>query len=183
MEDVLEYYPKFFKETDYFDLLSKEIQFVQHQINLNGRVVNEGHLGSSHSFDSREYHYSGSKRETKPMTPTLLKILDEIKKLVPGIEFNFVHCNLYRDGNDSIGYHSDSEKDLKSSYIVSVSFGATRKFRLRKRTETKGFDKEILLEDGDVVIMKGDCQKLYKHAVPVEKKVRTPRINLTYRVI
>lgn len=176
-----EYYPNFFEES-FYDQLLEEIDFEQHTIRIMGKELAERHLGSSHSFDEREYNYSGSVRKTKPMTPTLLKIHKKIQKLVP-VDLNYVHCNFYRDGNDSIGYHSDSEKDLLSPYIVSVSFGASRKFRLRKHGETSGFFKEFVLNDGDVLIMKGNCQKKYKHCVPVEKKVKDGRINLTFRVI
>jgi alkylated DNA repair dioxygenase AlkB len=41
-------------------------------------------------------------------------------------KFNSVLCNLYRDGKDSISYHTDNEKELgKEPFIASLSFGGT----------------------------------------------------------
>lgn len=115
-------------------------------------------------------------------------ILHELCKIVENYtkeKYDYVLVHIYPSGEAAIAYHFDSEA-LNSS-IASVSLGATRKFRFRKIGRTTGWDTELLLHDGDLVWMHGpnngrvSCQKVYQHSVPVEKKVKNPRINLTFR--
>jgi alkylated DNA repair dioxygenase AlkB len=106
------------------------------------------------------------------------KIKEELEnKLGTYFDYCLAHC--YPDGEASIGWHND--KEALETDVVSISFGATRKFRFRKLGETKGYCKEFNLGNGDVLHMLSGCQKIYKHSVPVEKTVKTPRINLTFR--
>ena len=101
--------------------------------------------------------------------------------------FDYVLVHIYETGKDCINYHSDRE--ALNSTIASVSFGAARKFRLRKIGERKGWEKEFRLVSGDMVIMWGPgrcgdalgCQRVYMHSVPKESTVKFPRINLTFR--
>lgn len=93
--------------------------------------------------------------------------------------YDYCLCHIYRDGKDDIGWHADRESlDLD---IASVSFGATRKFRLRRKDNTKGWDFEYQLNSGDLFHMLPGCQKKYKHCVPKETKVKESRINITFR--
>ena len=102
-------------------------------------------------------------------------------------KYDYVLVHIYINGKSSIGYHNDSEA-LNSS-IASVSLGATRKFRFKKITRSGGWDTELELHDGDLVWMHGpdpltgrpSCQREYFHTVPIERKVKEPRINLTFR--
>ncbi len=92
---------------------------------------------------------------------------------------------MYRNGLDTIGWHND--KEALNTPVVSISLGATRKFRFRKIKDKEGkinkvgYEKELLLKSGDCLFMKDSCQKIYKHCVPTEKTVKAPRINLTFR--
>src|SRR3990167_1595797 len=97
-------------------------------------------------------------------------------KLEEDFDESFDYClaHLYRDGNDTIAYHRDSE--AMETPVVSLSFGATRKFRFREIDKTSGYCKEFLLKSGDLILMKVGCQSVYKHSVPVEKRVKEPRI-------
>lgn len=117
-------------------------------------------------------------------------IIHEICKLVEQKthdEYDYVLVHIYPDGNANIAMHSDSE--ALGSTIASVSFGAQRKFRMRKIGRTQGWDHEIHLGNGDLFVMKGpdletgrvSCQKVYQHGIPVEKKVKISRINMTFR--
>jgi len=117
-------------------------------------------------------------------------IIHEICNLVEDYtqeKYNYVLVHIYIDGNSSINYHYDSEA-LNSS-VASVSLGATRKFRFKTKDRKTGWDHEIHLNDGDFLWMHGpdpktgrlSCQQVYLHCVPVEKKVKKPRINLTFR--
>ena len=113
-------------------------------------------------------------------------VLKEIKSMVETVSketFTTVLLNLYRDGNDSNGWHSDNEKELgKNPVIASVSFGAERIFHL-KHKENKGLKKSIMLQHGSLLIMKGATQEKWKHQIPKTKKTVNPRINLTFRTI
>jgi len=119
--------------------------------------------------------------EQVPVVP-LDPIIRKLSKLVNGLtdlKFDYVMCHVYPSGTAGVGWHAD--KIARSSTVVSLSFGATRKFRFRKMGVTRGFKYEFELASGDVVIMYPDCQSKYKHSVPVEKRVSQPRINLTFR--
>lgn len=114
--------------------------------------------------------------------------IEEIKKKVENklkMEFDYCLVHLYRNGEDYISYHNDKEAIMTN--IASLSIGASRKFRFRKMSTTKGFDYEYTLNDGDLIIMWGPrknypgCQSIYKHSVPIQKKIKDPRINLTFR--
>ncbi|MFM7126496.1 MAG: alpha-ketoglutarate-dependent dioxygenase AlkB family protein, partial [Actinomycetota bacterium] len=97
-----------------------------------------------------------------------------------GQVFNSVLVNLYRDGNDSMGWHADDEPELgPEPVIASVSLGRTRRFRLRHR-ETRDIV-EIDLESGSLLVMSGLSQARWMHAVPKSKRIVEPRINLTFR--
>ena len=104
-----------------------------------------------------------------------------IEKFVD-IKFNSVLANLYRDGSDSNGWHSDNEKELgENPIIASLSLGASRKFKLRNNRNGENVD--LILENGSLLIMAGSTQAYWKHAVPKTKQNVFPRINLTYRVV
>jgi alkylated DNA repair dioxygenase AlkB len=110
------------------------------------------------------------------------KTISHIKELTEarfGVKFDYVLVHLYRDGNDMINYHAD--KEAMHTPIASISLGATRKFRFRRKNQTSGFEKEYHLKSGALVLMKTGCQQEYIHGVPQEKKVTMPRINLTLR--
>lgn len=103
--------------------------------------------------------------------------------MVRVVNYTSVLANYYRDGNDIIGAHSDDEKDLaKDSIIASLSLGAERFFDIYSKDDGKKI-KRIKLSNGSLLLMGKNMQKLYKHAVPVQKTVKEGRINLTWRII
>jgi alkylated DNA repair dioxygenase AlkB len=110
----------------------------------------------------------------------LLEIKTQVEELTKG-SYQGVLLNYYPDGLAGMGWHADDERDLvPNAVIASVSFGATRRFDLRHRD---GETHSINLEDGSVLIMAGELQQYWKHQVPVQRKVKEPRINLTFRVM
>jgi alkylated DNA repair dioxygenase AlkB len=184
--------PNFLPSTNFYTKLLKEIPSLgkeYHTLKIMGKQCKEGHSGSSHSLDtSIRYKYSGNDRETKEFTPSLLELKEIIEKELKkqGIleePFNFVHANFYKNGSESIGWHPDDEKGIKSRVVASLSFGQKRKFRIKGRKQGAGWLKEYLLGDGDLFVMFGNFQKMYKHCVPKESKIKKGRINLTFRVI
>ena len=137
-------------------------------------------------------HYTYSRREYQPL-PWLGELLS-LKNLVeqatpaeayanlslPALGYNAVLCNLYRDGNDSVGLHADAEPEM-GPVIASLSLGATRTFRLRAMGGAVAFSER--LPGGSLLIMAGQTQKNFKHEAPKEPRATQPRINLTFRRI
>ena len=124
---------------------------------------------------------------TQPIwTPPLLTIKAKIEA-ISLVNFNAVLLNLYRDGNDSIGWHSDDERELADgSVIASLSLGETRRFIFRNRDDhTQKIERQ--LNHGDLLMMRDNTQKFWQHQVPKTTKTianQIPkRINLTFRVI
>jgi alkylated DNA repair dioxygenase AlkB len=120
-----------------------------------------------------------------PWTNSLL----EIKKLVEqkaNTQFNSCLLNLYHNGSESMAYHSDDEPMLKKNgAIVSVSFGAERRFLFRhnRHKENQVPVVELMLNYGSLLLMQGEIQNNWKHALPASTKIKSPRINLTFRTI
>jgi len=117
--------------------------------------------------------------------PSILDVKERIEKFYhanTGIKLNFTVCilNYYKDGNDSISWHSDHEELDRSTPIASVSLGASRQFLLRSTTQR---DDRIwcTLENGSLMIMESLCQHRYVHCVPRDDKCKSGRINLTFR--
>ena len=112
--------------------------------------------------------------------------LTEIKSRLDecaGVTFNSVLCNLYQDGQDSIGWHSDNEPELGTNPVVgSVSFGALRVFHFRHKKE-KSLRMKVELPHGSFLLMRGPTQHNWNHQLPKTTKQVNPRINLTYRMI
>lgn len=127
------------------------------------------------------YTYSNSTKVALPWTPELL----ELKKMVEqktGTKFNSCLLNLYHSGEEGMAWHSDDEKMLgKETTIASLSLGAARKFSFKhKITKEK---RDIVLDNGSLIIMKGKTQSSWLHSLPKSVKVKHPRINLTFRTI
>lgn len=182
--DVL-YYPSFFSEkeaTTYFKMLQKETVWRQDDIKLFGKTYPQPRLTALYGSDTKSYSYSGITMFPTPFTPTLLEIKTRIETVVEK-KFNTVLLNLYRDGNDSNGWHSDDEQELgKNPCIASVSLGVERPFHLKHKQE-KNLTYKISLSHGSLFIMRGTTQHFWKHQLPKSKRIITPRINLTFRTL
>ena len=92
-------------------------------------------------------------------------------------------ANLYRDGRDRMGWHRDDERELGAQPVIaSISLGAARRFVLKQRADPK-VSRAITLPHGSLLLMAGDTQAHYRHALPATAKAVGPRINLTFRRI
>lgn len=184
--DVL-YCKSFFsqEQSHYFlTKLSQEINWHQNSVKIFGKTLLEPRLSAY--YGDKPYRYSGFTREPLPWHPILWEIKSTIELLI-GTKFNAVFLNLYRDGNDGVGWHRDNQKELGlNPTIASVSFGATRRFIFRRYDD---FPTKVALElaDGDLLIMAGETQTFWQHQVPKSSsKIASqlkPRINLTYRFV
>lgn len=183
MDSRFTYTPDFISNPDQvFQDLMREIPFEQRQVRVFGKVYDEPRLTSIHGDDDvlhKEYIYSRSRRQLVAMTPTLVKLQAQIEEAT-GIHFDFVLLNLYRTGQDKVGWHSDDEPMMDCSHIASLSLGAERVFKFRNKSDHQVIFKERL-RNGSMVHMKPGCQEELEHEVPKEAKVDQPRINLTFR--
>jgi alkylated DNA repair dioxygenase AlkB len=136
--------------------------------------------------------YMYSRREYKPLPwiPELLALKARVEEAtpkaaysnsgLPKLGYNAVLCNLYRNGNDSVGLHADAEPEM-GPVIASVSLGAQRLFRLKGHNGAVVFAER--LPHGSLLVMAGKTQENFKHEVPKEPRIIQPRINLTFRRI
>lgn len=179
------YYDSFFSEKEaisFYNILLKKTDWQEDTITVFGKTYPQPRLTALYAQNKNSYSYSGITMYPKPFTQELIKIKNKIETVVDA-NFTSVLLNLYRDGNDSNGWHSDDEKELGNNPIIaSVSFGATRQFNLQHK-KNKELKEKIALSHGSLLVMSGTTQHYWKHQIPKTKKVITPRINLTFRII
>jgi alkylated DNA repair dioxygenase AlkB len=125
------------------------------------------------------YSYSGTSKSASPWTPPLQLVKDRVERQTAR-RFNSCLLNLYHNGSEGMGWHSDDEKTLgRNPVIASVSFGAARIFKLKHRESKEVVS--LTLEHGSLLVMRGETQHRWVHTMPKSKKVTTPRVNLTFR--
>ena len=164
---------------DHFVRLRGEVAWQQDEIRLFGRTARVPRLTAWQG--DAAYSYSGIDNRPAPWTPTVAAIKSRLEALT-GRLFNGVLLNLYRDGRDGLGWHSDNETGLaRGGVIASASFGARRRFRLRHRATRAA--RALDLGHGDVLIMAGATQANWQHCIAKTARPVGPRINLTFRTI
>lgn len=178
------FYTNFFTKSESDILLKglqKNIVWKQESMNMYGKKIDFPRLTAWYGNNDKPYYFSGITLQPLPWTNEIYEIKNKIEKIAK-TEFNSVLLNLYRNGNDSISWHTDAEKELGiNPVIASVNFGATRKFQLRHiKTKEKI---EIELTHGSLLIMQSELQHFWQHQVPKTSIPVGERINLTYRVI
>lgn len=187
--DCFEYRPAFLPGQEahaWLERLWRELNWSQQEITLFGRRVMQPRLVAWYGDPHAAYTYSGLTLQPLPWHPILAELKDRLEAATRG-SFNSVLANAYRDGADSMGWHSDDEPELGSMpLIASVSLGAERRFLVRPRKRTKGVktaSRGITLGHGSLLVMRGDSQRLFQHALPRTRKPVGLRINLTYRQV
>ena len=166
--------------TEIYKLLFHETKWKEDDITVFGKTYKQPRLTALYGEEAIPYSYSNITMYPLQFTPTLLMLKKRVEE-VSNTAFNTVLLNLYRDGSDSNGWHSDDEKELgKHPFIASLSFGETRMFHLRHKQDRSSIHK-LPLGDGSLLLMRGATQENYKHQVPKTKKLVKPRINLTFR--
>ena len=179
------YFPKFFpseKADKYLRYLLNYNKWRHDKIKLFGKEILQPRLTALFGEPGKNYTYSGLEMRPEPFTSEIEEIRKKCIEYI-GKPFNVCLANLYRDGSDSMGWHSDDEKELgKNPTIASVSLGAERVFHLKHKTDRTARHK-IRLHHGSLLIMKGSTQEFWKHQLPKTKKKVDPRVNLTFRVI
>lgn len=180
---TLIYCPEFFSKEDsglLFKKLRSEIEWKGTEITLFGKKIKEPRLTAFLGDRGINYKYSGSLRAAEKWTESLLEIKEKSEKEFDAV-FNCVLCNLYRNGSDSMGWHSDDEKELGADPIIlSLSFGAERRFLLK---EKKGKNRiSMNLKSGDALFMGKGMQGNWKHCIPKTAE-SDERISLTFRTV
>lgn len=168
------------------DILSRlvaEISWRQESITLFGKTHMQPRLICWMGDPDCTYRYSGTQHVPQPWHPLVSDLRAGLEALA-GATFNSVLLNLYRDGQDSMGFHADDEPELGAHPVIaSLSFGAARAMHLRHRRDRALPTQKLVLEDGDLLVMRGNSQQDWKHAIPKTRTASGPRINLTFRLI
>ena len=185
LDGSMEYVPQWLsgKESDILlSRLQSDIDWQQPSITIYGKSHPIPRLQAWMGDRPHTYRYSGTDF-TSDTWPGYLASLATILSGIAGVEFNSVLLNLYRNGQDSMGWHSDDEPELGDAPVIaSLSLGAERDFTLRPCGSTRQAH-SLRLEHGGLLIMKAGMQSHWQHALPRRAGVTEPRINLTFRRI
>lgn len=170
------------KSEDYFNKLITEVKWKHEPVKLFGKEILQPRLTAWYGDEEKPYTYSGitmqAQRWIEPLTE--IKIIAD---KYSGVQSTSALLNLYRDGNDGMGWHRDNEKMLgPAPVIASVSLGGVRKFQMRSYRDKNNLV-SIDLQPGSIVVMKGASQNEWEHRVPKTARQVGARINITFRVI
>lgn len=167
--------------------LRREVPWHVHRIRIFGRDVDSPRLSCWIGDPGTGYVYSGTRFEPHPWPPALAALRPRIDAAV-GMRMNSVLANRYRDGRDGMGWHADDEPELgPRPMIASLSLGAPRRFVFRRRprrgerASTEKF--ELELPPGSLLLMAGDTQRYWQHALPKTARPVGERVNLTFRSV
>lgn len=180
-----------------------------HALQLYGKTVRENRWSQ---MWGRPYSYSGATNTARPITEAgtmlqeLIQTVNEMQQppsltklnhpttttsessTCAGesvvVTYNAVLQNWY-EPTHTIGLHADDERGhVPEAPIFSLSWGGTRRFVLRSKSDGK-VSTELYLGSGDLLVMGGTCQQTHKHTVPGVRKTKDPptsnRINWTVR--
>lgn len=162
--------------------LREGIPWETHRVRLFGREVASPRLSCWIGDPGATYRYSGIRHAPHPWPEPLYMLRDRLEREC-GHRFNSVLANLYRDGGDAMGWHSDDEPELgPRPVIASISLGAARRFVMKHRA-LPGHKLGVVLPHGSLLLMRGETQRHYRHALPRTAKPVAARINLTFRWI
>lgn len=183
-DGVVEYYGQMIAPHDshaYFTRLLNEIDWQHDQAVIFGKHITTKRKVAWYAERPFQYTYSKTTKTAKLWTPLLMELKQFVERHTHE-RYNSCLLNLYHNGSEGMSWHSDAERDLvEQGAIASLSFGAQRKFSF-KHKQTKE-TRSIELEMGSLLVMKGTTQDHWLHCIPTTKKVTTPRINLTFRMI
>ena len=165
----------------YFNELYNTIAWKNDEVIIFGKLIKMTRKVAWYATSNIDYTYSNISKKALPFTPTLLS-LKQIIEQKTGETYNACLLNLYENGSEGMGWHSDDEKELDSAApIASVSLGGTRKFAFKHKLDKTSVS--LFLEDGSVLLMQPPTQEFWQHSLTKTKRPVAPRINLTFRAI
>lgn len=182
MDGAAYYYGKIFtfdEANEYLHSLLQNIPWKNDEVIVFGKHIVTKRKTAWYGDSNYVYIYSNMEKTALPWTRELAQLKQVVENL-SNTKYNSCLLNLYRDGNEGMGWHSDDEKSIKEhSTIASVSFGADRKFSFKHKQSNKIIS--ILLEHGSLLLMEGETQKNWLHSLPKSRNITLARINLTFR--
>ncbi len=180
----VDYFPSIFESdrcAELFSALIDSLDWRVDQIYMFGKLVTTKRKVAWVGDAGCSYKYSGVKKEPQPWTPELLHIKNQLEKISQW-KFNSCLLNLYHDGDEGMGWHSDDEPELdQSAPIASLSLGGERKFSFKHKTDKKNVS--LILENGSVLLMHAPTQQFWQHSLVKTKRPVARRMNLTFRAI
>jgi alkylated DNA repair dioxygenase AlkB len=183
-DGMVNYYGKLFTPAEavyYTEKLFTGVEWKNDESFIYGKLIITKRKVGWYGEEAFDYTYSKTTKKALPWTKELLEIKAKTEQKT-GEKYNSCLLNLYHNGDEGMGWHSDAEKELKKDgAIASLSFGAERKFLFRHKQTKETV--EVFLENGSLLLMHGTTQTHWLHRMPPTKKVTTPRINLTFRTI
>lgn len=163
--------------------LIRQTPWRQEQITIYGKRWPQPRLSAWYGDRKASYQYSGISMDPLPWTKTLLDLKTTVEALTEQ-SFNSVLLNYYRDHQDSMGMHSDDERELgPEPVIASLSLGEERMFLLKHRSRKDLKTLKLTLPSGSLLLMKGPTQHYWKHGINKERVACGARVNLTFRTI
>lgn len=164
-----------------YQSLFRSLDWQPDQLWMFGKIVTTQRKVAWVGDDGCSYTYSRIKKEPQAWTSELLEIKSKAEELAQW-KLNSCLLNLYHDGNEGMGWHSDDEIELdKGAPIISISLGGARKFAFRHKLD--GTSVSLLLENGSALAMHTPTQAFWRHSLLKTKLPVAPRINLTFRAI
>jgi alkylated DNA repair dioxygenase AlkB len=165
----------------YYEVLLRDIPWKNDEAVIFGKHIITARKVAWYGDANYSYTYSGTTKQAMIWTSELLDLKAIVEKIT-GTIFNSCLLNLYHNGEEGMAWHSDDEASLgKNTTIASVSLGAERKFSFKHKRSQE--TTSVVLESGSLLVMKGTTQTHWLHRLPPSKKIKTPRINLTFRTI
>jgi alkylated DNA repair dioxygenase AlkB len=163
----------------FYEELLNNINWENERVVMFGKEIITKRKVAFYSDESIVYTYAGKTKIGLPWKDPLI-ILKNIVESLTKQTYNACLLNLYHNGDEAMGWHSDNEKEIiANSTIASLSIGASRKFSFKHKVTKETIS--IQLENGSLLEMKGTIQSHWLHALPKSKKITEPRINLTFR--
>lgn len=161
--------------------LLTQVAWEQSEITIAGQRRKIPRLNAWYGERGADYRYSGRLFRAMPWLPSLRQLQQQLEQ-VSGARFNSALVNLYRDGKDSVDWHSDDEPELGANPVIaSISLGAVRRFQLKHKTRRDLALQTLQLEHGSLLLMAGAFQHHWRHRLPKMQGVSAPRINITFR--
>ncbi len=166
-----------------FQVFKETLNWEQSQLRIHGRMVPIPRLNAWYGDPGCHYQYSGHQLTLNPWTAELAALRQRLSEEFNS-QFNSVLANFYRDGKDSVAWHSDDEPELgRNPLIASLSLGVSRRFSLKHRFQKQEAPVNLALTHGSLLLMSGTTQSFWSHCLPKSSRIASGRINLTFRRI
>ncbi|QPO21756.1 alpha-ketoglutarate-dependent dioxygenase AlkB [Pseudomonas sp. Y39-6] len=162
-----------------FSCLKSDIAWQADTAIINGNVIETRRQVAWYADTPSRYIHSGVLRQSLPWDVEILDSLRARVEHLTATTFNSCLLNRYEDGTQGMGWHSDSEAMGEHAVIASLSLGGTRKFAFKHKGS--GERREMALHHGQLIVMRGDTQQYWFHALMKTNAAVTPRISLTFR--